>query len=138
MVNVMPPSGPMCTKALGENTPSPACASRPASGSRRLSMKPPPAAAPACRKPRRERPVMDAGPEAAPASGRRARVMSASLPVRLRGLLDGLADPQIGPAAADVAGHRTVDVGVGRMRVLGEQRRRRHDLAGLAVAALRH
>jgi hypothetical protein len=31
-----------------------------------------------------------------------------------------------------------VDVGVGRLRLLLEQSRRRHDLAGLAVAALRH
>ena len=44
----------------------------------------------------------------------------------------------IGRAAADVAAHGVVDVGVGRLRVLLEQRRRRHDLAGLAIAALRH
>src|SRR6266480_426058 len=39
-------------------------------------------------------------------------------------------------AAADVAGHRGVDVGVRRPRVRGEQRRRRHDLPALAIAAL--
>ena len=34
--------------------------------------------------------------------------------------------------------HRVVDVGVARFGVCGEQRRRGHDLAGLAIAALRH
>ena len=33
---------------------------------------------------------------------------------------------------------RFVDVGVGGVRLLGEQRRDRHDHSGLAVAALRH
>ena len=40
---------------------------------------------------------------------------SASLSARLRGLLDRFANADIGPAAADVAGHRVVDVGIGRM-----------------------
>src|SRR5215470_20286329 len=101
MVSVTPPSPPIRTKALGAKAPSPACAEPPASGSRRLSIKPPPAAAPACRKPRRESPVVDDRPAAAAAPVRCARVMSASLPVLLRGLLAGLADAQIGPAAAD-------------------------------------
>src|SRR6266404_4795269 len=47
------------------------------------------------------------------------------------------ADTLIGAAAADV-GHRLVDVLVGRLRVLLQQRGRRHDLSRLAVAALRH
>src|SRR2546421_1901333 len=55
----------------------------------------------------------------------------------LGGAMDGGADPLIGAAAADV-GHRRIDVGVRGMRLLGEQRRGRHDLARLAVAALRH
>src|ERR1700704_2542425 len=62
--------------------------------------------------------------------------MSASLWARLRGLLDRFANAGIGAAAADVAGHRVVDVGIRRMRVAREQRRSRHDLARLAVAAL--
>src|SRR6266853_1611698 len=61
---------------------------------------------------------------------------SASLSARLRGLLDRFADADVGPTAADVARHRIVDVGVGRMRVTGQQSRSRHDLARLAVAAL--
>src|SRR3954467_6194407 len=52
-------------------------------------------------------------------------------------LMHGLANALIRPAAADV-GHRLVDVGIGRLRLLLQQRRRRHDLPGLAVAALRH
>src|SRR2546425_7267624 len=60
------------------------------------------------------------------------------------GLLDHLgrqvharADALVGAAAADV-GHRRVDIGVARLRVFPEQRGGRHDLPGLAVAALRH
>src|SRR4051812_27409398 len=52
-------------------------------------------------------------------------------------LMHGLADALIRPAAANV-GHRLVDVGIGRLRLLLQQRRRRHDLPGLAVTALRH
>src|SRR6516165_9175557 len=57
---------------------------------------------------------------------------------RMGGRVDGGADADISGAAADIAAHRVVDVGVGRLRVLLEQRRRRHDLTGLAIAALRH
>src|SRR5437667_3945308 len=60
------------------------------------------------------------------------------------GLLDHLgrqvharAASLVGAAAADV-GHRRVDIGVARLRVFPEQRGGRHDLPGLAVAALRH
>src|SRR6202011_4403504 len=62
--------------------------------------------------------------------------MSASLRARLRGLLDRFANADIGPAAADVAGHRVVDIGIRRMRVAGQERRSGHDLARLAVPAL--
>src|SRR5258706_1196964 len=47
------------------------------------------------------------------------------------------ANALVGAAAADV-GHRRVDVGVVRLLVLRQQRGRRHDLARLAGAALRH
>src|SRR6185503_11417021 len=47
------------------------------------------------------------------------------------------ADPLIGAAPADV-GHRVVDVLVGRLRLLRQERGRCHDLPGLAVPALRH
>jgi hypothetical protein len=42
------------------------------------------------------------------------------------------------PAAAKVAGHRLVNVGVGRFRVAGQKGRRAHQLPGLAIAALCH
>jgi hypothetical protein len=51
-------------------------------------------------------------------------------------LFDCFADADIGAAAADVAGHGIVNVGIARMRVAREKRRRRYDLARLAVAAL--
>src|SRR4051812_47739510 len=54
----------------------------------------------------------------------------------LSGLLDCFPNAQVGPAAADVAGHRIVDLGIGGMRIAGNKRGGRHDLAGLAVAAL--
>src|SRR5262245_16653995 len=50
--------------------------------------------------------------------------------------LDRFADAQIRPAAANVARHRRVDVGVARLRLAREQCSSRHDLPGLAVAAL--
>src|SRR5262245_2843629 len=53
------------------------------------------------------------------------------------GGVDGRANLLIGPAATDV-GELPVDVGIGGLRLLLEQRRHRHDHAGLAVAALRH
>src|SRR4029077_12684184 len=51
-------------------------------------------------------------------------------------LLDGLADAGIRAAAADVAREGVCEVGVRGRRDLREQRRGRHDLAGLTVAAL--
>ena len=53
-----------------------------------------------------------------------------------RGVVDGGANAVIGAAAADVAVHGEVDVAVRRLRHLGEEGDRRHDLARLAVAAL--
>src|SRR5260370_17046332 len=50
--------------------------------------------------------------------------------------MPGRPDAVIGAAPADI-GHRFVDVLVGRFRRSFEQRRRRHDLTGLAIAALR-
>src|SRR5438876_2603008 len=49
----------------------------------------------------------------------------------LRGAMDGGADALVGAAATDV-GHRRVDVGVGGVRILREQRRGGHDLPRLA------
>src|SRR5512146_1773997 len=69
---------------------------------------------------------------------RRERSCTVLMSGSLRGAVDGRADARVGAAAADVAGHRLVDVGVARVRLGLEQRHRAHDLARLAVAALRH
>src|SRR5882672_732674 len=53
-------------------------------------------------------------------------------------VLDRRANLVVGSAAADVAAHGLVDVGVARRAVLRDERSRAHDLAGLAIAALRH
>jgi len=50
--------------------------------------------------------------------------------------MNGVADPDVGPAAADVAGHRGIDVVVCRVGLGFEERDRGHDLARLAVPAL--
>src|SRR6516165_6418145 len=60
-------------------------------------------------------------------------VMSGSCSSRL----DGGGDPLIAAAAADVAAHRVVDLGFGRVLRRRQQCRGLHDLAGLAIAALR-
>src|SRR5260370_40096984 len=51
--------------------------------------------------------------------------------------LDRRANPLVGAAAADVAGHGLVDIAIGELRRLGEQAGGLHDLPALAVAALR-
>ena len=52
-------------------------------------------------------------------------------------LAHGRADPGVGAAATEVAGERLIDLRVGRPGPLPQQRRGRHDLPGLAEAALR-
>src|SRR6266571_2511446 len=80
---------------------------------------PPPSAALALTNCRRERSTVMSGPF-------------------LGRVLDSLADPDISAAATDVPRHRGVDIAIGRVAVGREQGRRGHDLAGLAIAALRH
>src|SRR5438105_14649450 len=53
------------------------------------------------------------------------------------GRLDGGGYALIAAAAADVAAHLAVDLVLGRVLVRREQRGGLHDLAGLAIAALR-
>src|ERR1700681_4217951 len=54
----------------------------------------------------------------------------------LRGRVNRGADTGIRRATANIAAHGTVDVGIGRRRVLLQKRRCRHDLTALAVPAL--
>src|SRR5262245_27218601 len=94
------------------------------SGSRIPTANPPAAAVPMM-KSRRERgsaPVRD---------------VFMSRPFPARSYVHGGSDALVRPAPADI-GHRVVDILVGRLWILLEQRGRGHDLAGLAVAALRH
>src|SRR3954469_11879274 len=56
----------------------------------------------------------------------------------LGGFLHGAANALVGGAAAEIAAHRRIDVRVGGFAVLGQEADRRHDLPGLAIAALRH
>src|SRR5262249_3813708 len=53
-----------------------------------------------------------------------------------RSALHSSADSCVGAAAADVAVHRVIDLGVGGLRRLRKQRRGLHDLPALAISAL--
>src|SRR2546423_13407963 len=50
--------------------------------------------------------------------------------------MNGFADALVGSAAADIAAHEIVEIGVAGVGFLGKQGYRGHDLPGLAVAAL--
>src|SRR5207302_11229967 len=51
--------------------------------------------------------------------------------------LDRFTNALISAAAADIALHRRINVGIGRLRIFFEQRGGAHDLSALTVAALR-
>src|SRR5882724_9111314 len=112
-------SSGLTTTQAWTSTPAPAVvlasAEPSASGRRMPTARPPPAVAD---------PTMKA---------RRDRFMSG--PLLAGGHVHRRPDALIRAAPADV-GHRVVDVLVGRLRVRLQQRRRRHDLPGLAIAAL--
>src|SRR2546425_1033099 len=118
MCTVMSPSGVSVIWVFGSQAESAAALRTPTPGSVNDSVRPTPATAVVLMKSRR--------------SIRRAM----SHP--LSGALDRAPDPQVGRAAAEVARHGGVDVGIGRLRLLGEERGGLHDLSGLAVAALGH
>jgi hypothetical protein len=52
----------------------------------------------------------------------------------LRGLLDRFADADISAAAANVAGHRSIDIGIVRTRIVRQQSGRGHERIGDAEA----
>src|SRR5918994_4654993 len=142
MIRVACPSSPMRMTPLGvKPSAAPAAAARPINGDRpKLSSRPPPTAALACRKPRRV--AVDSGAESLgrwPASANRSRRMVDLPSLRWLGerrLLDRGTDARISAAAADVAVHCIVYVGVAGAGIFGEKRGSRHNLAGLAIAAL--
>src|SRR6267143_1017921 len=119
MVSTICPSAPMRMKALGVNVAPAAPSAVRAAPVLKPMRSPPPRAALALRNCRRERSTVISGPF-------------------LGGVLDSLADSHISATAADVPRHGGVDIAIGRVGLGGEQRRRGHDLAGLAIAALRH
>src|SRR6267142_2631479 len=90
------------------------------------SARPPPAAAEPTMNLRRERLVASVF-----------MVVSSGFLNHVGGHVHRRADALIRSAAADV-GHRRVDVRVARLRCFLQERRRSHDLSGLAIAALRH
>src|SRR5258708_31976325 len=110
MISVIFPRRSIRMKAFGAKTlASPLAA--PARGRCRPTSKPPPTAAPAFSNARR-------------------------CSNRLGGMLDRFTNAYIGAATADVAGHGRIDVGIVGIGCDVQQRDRRHDLPGLAVASL--
>src|SRR5713226_2896123 len=114
-------SGRMTTQAFTSSAFSSACAPARPNGIRKPSDSPPPIAAAPARNERRL--TCDNAVMACPRSG-------------FGGGVDRLAHLLIGAAAADVR-DGAVDIGVGRLRVVLEQGRDRHDHPALAIAALR-
>src|SRR3954469_9263351 len=108
MVSTISPSTPIRMKALGvKPSPSADPACPPVKGRSRLSSRPPPRAAVVLRKLRRD--VM------------RCWIIVGLLASGLRRLLDRLANPDIGAAAADIAGHGGINIGVRRARIGRQQ-----------------
>src|SRR5215471_12249803 len=128
ITNVTLPARSIRRKAFGANGELVVSVSRtsPRTGSPKPSSKPPPMALVAVRKWRREGEASS-------------RVFTSHLRIGDAGsLLDRRADTRIRAAAADVAGHSTIDVRIARLGSGSEQRACRHDLARLAIPALRH
>src|SRR3989441_1417481 len=89
---------------------------------------------------RRPNPTTKPPKSAAPPMKKLRRLMFSSIAAISRPPCRGLdrrANPLVGAAAADVAGHGLVDIVIGGLRRLGEQAGGLHDLPALAVAALR-
>lgn len=66
-------------------------------------------------------------------------LLECGLPMGARpgGFVDGLANAQVGTAAAEIAAHGFIDVAVCGCRMFGEECSSRHDLPDLTIAALR-
>src|SRR6202011_2185104 len=84
-------------------------------------------------------------PVASPAAARKRRRSASARPARrlsatlsLRRAVDGLADAVVRTATTQVAVHGRVDFLIARRGLARKQRHRLHDLARLAIAALRH
>src|SRR5580704_14142372 len=133
MASTMAPSGPMVTQAptaAGAASSASATAGRANSAVGRVKAKVRPTEL--CRKPRRDNVPF----------GLRSILPITLLNMASRSLLggafDGAEDARIGPAAADIAVHVANDVVAARSLVGRQQCGGLHDLAGLAITALRH
>src|SRR5262249_20899344 len=133
ITNVTLPARSMRRNAFGANGASVVRLSRtsPRTGRPKPSINPPPIAAEPLRKARREN---DAASRL-PADAVFISTLLAGLSCRL---LDRRTDTRIRAAAADVTGHRAVDIGIARPGRARQQSARGHDLPGLAVPALRN
>src|ERR1700730_5435769 len=138
MTNVIWPSWPTRIKALGLNSSGmtlPAiCALSPDANTLNPNKSPPPKAMPAFRTALRSTP----GDTSSLNSRLRpiTRFLDGGNSRSLCRLFDGGTNALIGAAAANVCGHRRVDINVAGVGISCQQRRRRHDLARLAIAAL--
>src|SRR5882724_7262530 len=121
-------SGLTTTQALTSVPGAVAASADPMNGSLNPSASPPPAAAV---------PTMNLRRETLVVLSVFFMVVSSGLLRHVGGHMHARADALIGAAAADIR-HGRVDVGVGGIGVFLQQRRGRHDLSGLAVAALGH
>src|SRR5471030_3122155 len=138
MMSVTLPWLSMRMNALGMNAGFSAWAA-PAKGRLKPTTKAPPAASPAWRNPRRVSASSDLQVASRTAALWMAEFCMALNPrqiLGLRGLFDRRADAHVRAAAANVSSHGRIDVGILRVRSGVEQGRCRHDLSGLAVAAL--
>src|SRR5262245_57695961 len=128
------PSGMNLMKAFACICPPPKPWAKRSESRLKATTMPPPASAVILMKERRLSAFVMAPPLLCGAAGRRGLRGAHRTVGRLE---DGGANARVGSAAAQIAAHRGVDVGVGRLRGLRERGRGGHDLAGLAVTALR-
>src|ERR1700745_126357 len=140
MLTVIRPSRPIEYQMVGSNR-SPAVGLRPASNgnsaaasAERAYPSTMPASIVAIRKLRRE----SASPSGPHVHGVREKLSTRSSSYARCGKLDGAADADVGHTPTQVACHHRIDVLVSWIWIILEQGSRLHDLAGLAVTALRN
>src|SRR6516225_9964626 len=106
----------------------------------KLSSKPPPAAAPAFKKARRETPFCKGLAKTLGSKRANALISISTSPasVWLSRLLDGGANTRISSAPTYVAAHGVIDSSIVGLRITRQKGGCRHDLTGLAIPALHH
>jgi len=140
-MSVMEPSRPSVTKALGVKAPAGAVLATSAAWASPEDLRttrqvsPPPTVEVRRRNSRRSR-AGRVGAEGAPVRGPFGGLLFGAGGGEFGGAVDAGTDAEIGAAAAEVAGHGVVNVLVGGLGVVGDERGGGHDLTGLAIAAL--